>query len=336
VFDLQYIFHKRTHMLNPSVAGATRFGYSFKVAENVWGVRDLFVNVYLIFKPETNSWVLVDTGLRSARKKIHDAVAELFSAGTRLDAIILTHGHADHTGSVKELAESWDVEVYAHALEHPYLNGKSSYPPPDPTVGGGLMSLASGFMSRGPIDISERLRALPEDGSLPMLDGWKYYHTPGHAPGHISLFRERDKLLIAGDAFVTTKQESVLSILTQAEVLSGPPKYFTCDWKAAEKSVQLLADLLPDIVATGHGKPMRGLEMRRRLLLLSRNFKELAVPSGGRYVGRPAITGLEGVAEIPDNRRLKRILIGSGIIVAAGLISFFYARARYSRSSNAL
>lgn len=318
-------------MVNPSISEDKSLTYSFNVAKNVWGVRDGFVNAYIVHKPETNSWILIDTGLKSGRKKINAAVAELFQADTRLERILLTHGHADHAGSVKEIAEAWNVEVFAHELEHPFLNGHASYPPPDPTVGGGLMTLMSPFMPTGPINLGERLRTLPADGSVPFLSGWKYFHTPGHAPGHVSFYREEDKLLIAGDAFVTTVQESVICILAQAEILSGPPKYFTCDWKKAEKSVKLLADLMPEVVATGHGKPMRGLEMQRRLQLLSRNFRELAVPSEGRYVGHPAITDQHGVQHLPDNKRLNKIMIGAGLMVAAGLLSFLYTRSHYRK-----
>ena len=42
------------------------------------------------------------------------------------------------------------------------------------------------------------------------MPGWRWVHTPGHTAGHVSLFRDADRTLIAGDAFVTTKQESAL------------------------------------------------------------------------------------------------------------------------------
>ncbi len=84
------------------------------------------------------------------------------------------------------------------------------------------------------------------------------YSYPGHAPGHISLFRPRDKVLIAGDAFVTTCQESAFSVMLQTRKLQGPPKYFTYNWTSAERSVKTLAALEPSIVATGHGKVMSG------------------------------------------------------------------------------
>src|SRR5919107_1012291 len=58
-------------------------------------------------------------------------------------AVVLTHGHFDHVGSLEALLEAWDVPIYAHPLERPYLTGVSPYPPPDPLVGGGMMAFAS-------------------------------------------------------------------------------------------------------------------------------------------------------------------------------------------------
>ena len=192
----------------------------FTVAPGVWGMKEIFVNVYMILNPFDGNWVLVDTGLRSSSKNIKKMARHLFGENAKPAAIILTHGHFDHSGSVEKLAEEWNVPVYAHYLEVPYLTGKSSYPPPDPTVGGGLMSLMSWTYPRGPVNIWNHLNVLPEDGNVPGLPEWKYIHTPGHAPGHISLYRENDRVLIAGDALMTTRVESVLSVLLQSKSVS--------------------------------------------------------------------------------------------------------------------
>jgi glyoxylase-like metal-dependent hydrolase (beta-lactamase superfamily II) len=110
------------------------------------------------------------------------------------------------------------------------------------------------------------------------MPGWKWIHTPGHSPGHVSLWRESDRTLIVGDAFVTTRQESVYSALAQAPEMHGPPMYFTPDWISAGESVRRLAALEPEVVLTGHGRAMRGPEMRAALRDLATNFREVAVP----------------------------------------------------------
>jgi glyoxylase-like metal-dependent hydrolase (beta-lactamase superfamily II) len=265
--------------------------------------------------------------LKTSASKIKKVAEHLFWPETKPSAIVLTHAHFDHTGSLKKLAEEWDVPIYAHALEKPYLTGASAYPPPDPSVGGGLFTLLSFTYPKGPIDVSDRLLVLPAEGTIPGLPEWKYYHTPGHAPGHISLFRQRDKLLIAGDAFVTTCQESAFSVLLQTKELNGPPKYFTYNWQSAERSVKLLADLEPEIVATGHGKPMSGETMREDLHELADNFRKLAVPSSGRYVNEPALVNYEGTQYTPPphNRALLMTIAG---FTAAAVLGFIVVKNR--------
>ncbi len=274
-----------------------------KIAPHVWRIRDLFVNLYLIEDPISHQWVLIDAGLKSAAKKVNSTISNLFGSNIPPAAILLTHGHFDHVGSLKRFIEQWNVPVYAHALEFPYLTGRCNYPPPDPTVNSGLMADLSWLYPKKPIDITPHLKLLPPDCSVPFLPGWRYLHTPGHAPGHVSFFRDADKLLIAGDAVVTTKQESALFVLLQKKELSGPPKYFTYDWKASGESVKELAKLNPKIIATGHGQPLFGDQIAKDLHYLADNFFSLAIPKQGRYVTEPAIVDENGVHYLPPKKR---------------------------------
>jgi glyoxylase-like metal-dependent hydrolase (beta-lactamase superfamily II) len=227
--------------------------------------------------------VLVDTGLTHSSERIRRWVADHFG-DTRPSSIILTHGHFDHVGAVQELSEEWDVSVYAHPLEIPYLTGKESYPHPDPSVGEGMMARFSFLYPRSPIDLGDRAKALPEDGSIPGLPGWVAIHTPGHTDGHLALFRASDGLLIGGDAFCTTKNESLLAVMNQTPELSGPPKYFTPDWDKAKASMHTMAGLEPQILAPSHGLPMQGEHVTRSFKELAERFNELAKPEQGKYV----------------------------------------------------
>lgn len=245
------------------------------------------------------AWVLIDAGIPGSADLIRNAAAGRFGQQARPAAIILTHGHFDHVGALKELAEAWDAPIYAHALEQPYLDGRSAYPPPDPTVGGGLMSALSRFYPRGPIDVRPWLQPLPADGTVPHMTGWRWIATPGHTPGHVSLWRPADHALIAGDAVITTRQESAFAVALQAPELHGPPMYYTPDWPAARSSVERLAELDPATILTGHGPAMQGAEMRAALHTLARDFDRLAVPDQGRYVGEPAQADETGVTFVP-------------------------------------
>lgn len=296
----------------------------FTVAPGVWGRKDIFVNFYFIQDQTTGNWALVDAGLKWSAPKIKDMAKELFGEDTKPVAIILTHGHFDHVGALAPLIKAWNVPVYAHYLELPYLNGKSSYPPADPTVGGGMMSLMSWMYPLGPINIAEHLHKLPDNGSVPGLTDWKYVHTPGHSPGHISLFRDSDKVLIAGDAFVTTQAESAIQALSGAKNLSGPPKYLTCNWASAKQSVIKLEALKPEIAATGHGQPMSGEELKTQLSNLSTHFDDLAIPAEGRYVNEPAVTNEQGVVFIPPatTDKVSAVVKVIGVTLAIASVAF--------------
>lgn len=247
------------------------------IASGVTGLRILFVNVFAITTP-SRGWVLVDSGLPFSTGRIRKWVNSQFGENARPRCIIQTHGHFDHTGALKDLAEEWQSPVYAHSEELPYLTGKAKYPPPNPSAGGGLMSVMSPLYPRGPVDVSEWVRALSADGRIPDLPDWEWIHTPGHTAGHISLFRKQDRVLVVGDAFCTTKAESLLAVAQQRPELHGPPAYYTPDWDEARASVQKLADLRPAVLAPGHGLPMAGEEVEQALHLLAAHFDQIARP----------------------------------------------------------
>ena len=91
-------------------------------------------------------------------------------------------------------------------------------------------------------------------------------------------------MLVAGDAFITTSQESAYAVAVQRPELHGPPMYYTTDWEQARESVRRLAGLDPEFVVTGHGRPMEGEDMRAALRLLAHDFDRIAVPERGRYL----------------------------------------------------
>jgi glyoxylase-like metal-dependent hydrolase (beta-lactamase superfamily II) len=316
----------------PSKTDARR-AWPGAVTADVGYLRTGIVNLYLYGRRDASegSWVLIDAGMPGSASRIIRAAEEWTGSGAAPSAIILTHGHFDHVGSLNGLLERWDVPVYAHRLELPYLTGQSSYPPPDPTVGGGAMAALARFYPRGPINLGKRVQPLPENGTVPGMPGWRWIHTPGHTPGHVSLFREADRTLIVGDAFVTTKQESATAVLTQRPELHGPPAYYTPDWVAARGSVERLAALEPLQVATGHGPPLQGREMLANLHELARNFDRLAVPARGRYVGQPAVADERGVVLVPPAvpDPLPRILLGVGIAMIAGAVLKRSARGKH-------
>ena len=69
--------------------------------------------------------------------------------------------------------------------------------------------------------------AVDPQAGVPGLPGWAAIHTPGHTPGHLSLYRRSDGVLITGDGVVTVDLNSLLGILTNRQGVFGPPRYST-------------------------------------------------------------------------------------------------------------
>lgn len=249
-----------------------------RIAVGVEGLRIAFVNVFGLAAPN-GAWTLVDSGLPFCAGFIRRWAERTFNEPA--SSIVLTHGHFDHVSGAAELAQAWDIPIYAHPLEFPYLTGGKEYPAPNISTGGGLMgrALASALAPlypRGPVNLSKWLRPLatgPGVGEMTPIAGWEIIHTPGHTPGHVSLFRSSDMALLVGDAFCTTKPESFFeAALAQAPELHGPPAYFTADPRQAARSIRLLANLRPHIIAPGHGRPLAGAELEEKLTLLAAEY----------------------------------------------------------------
>jgi glyoxylase-like metal-dependent hydrolase (beta-lactamase superfamily II) len=292
------------------------------VASGVARLGIVFVNVFALGEPG-GPWLLVDAGLAGSAHWIHRAVARRFGAGARPEGIVLTHGHFDHVGAARELADRWSVSLYAHPLEIPYLIGRSDYPPRDPTMGGAMAQMSRLMPDHG-YDFGDRIHALPPDGGVPDLTGWRWLHTPGHTPGHVSLYREADGVLLAADAFATMNLDSWSAYFTRRRELSRPSPPFTSDWKITHESIERLTELEPRVIAAGHGLEITGADVAQKL----RDFAErYTPPRRGRYVGSPPVAGEGGVEELPPPvpDPYARRAVGA---LAAGTIIFALVRPR--------
>lgn len=135
---------------------------AYQVLPDLYCYPNRIVNICCVENSKkTNDWVLVDTGMPKSADSIIKAIEERFGENSKPKAIVLTHGHFDHVGAVVDLVEKWDVPVYAHEAELPFLTGESSYPEPDGSVEGGLVAKMAPMFPNEPVDLGNKVEPLP-------------------------------------------------------------------------------------------------------------------------------------------------------------------------------
>jgi glyoxylase-like metal-dependent hydrolase (beta-lactamase superfamily II) len=185
--------------------------------------------------------VLVDTGLRTSAKKITQALG-----GRTLEAIALTHAHGDHGGSARKLARDLGLPVWVGAADREAAEtGKVVTKPPYDKPG---LKLIAGAMGNMPsVSVARDLREGDD-----LADGFKVLDTPGHSPGHVSFWRESDRVLICGDVFFN------MNLATTRPGLRQPPSPLSVDPALNRESERKLAGLEPATVGFGHGPVIEG------------------------------------------------------------------------------
>jgi glyoxylase-like metal-dependent hydrolase (beta-lactamase superfamily II) len=238
-----------------------------EIAPGVAIVPSLVANAYLAGEPD--AWVLVDACTPGHEQMILRAAERRFGRGARPRAILLTHGHFDHAGSAAALADCWDVPIYVHRLEIPFLTGKAEYPPFDYSSPGFFTRLAR-FFPRATVNLGNRVAAFEPGQPLPGLPDWQIIETPGHTPGHVAFFRPAGAVLLAGDAVTTMNLDRFFDTIFRRRQVCRPPVPATSNWQDAAHSARVLASLRPSIIAAGHGLPVR--DAAAQLSDLAENF----------------------------------------------------------------
>jgi glyoxylase-like metal-dependent hydrolase (beta-lactamase superfamily II) len=193
---------------------------------------------------------LVDTGLPGQTGAIASALAELGLRIGDLRRIVLTHQDHDHVGSLAELVRLSGARVLASTTEAPFIDGTELPRFARPEVLAQRPELRATAEQFQPTPVDELL----EDGArLELAGGLRVIATPGHTAGHISLYHERTRTLIAGDALRATEGQ-----------LQGPNPSFTPDMAQAAESVRKLAALDVAVIVCYHGGVVRD-DARRQL-----------------------------------------------------------------------
>ena len=213
-----------------------------------------WVNSYLI---KEDGLVLVDAGLPNKGKKFLEEFRKLSVEPRNISLILVTHGHWDHIGSLKELKTATGGKVAVNQHETDWVGkGLKEMPPGIGLWGkmfGVMMRMYSSWakLSGTPVDL------VLEDKELSLesygIHG-KALHTPGHSTGSTSL------LLDTGDAFVGDLAMNGLPLRFGA----GLPR-FADDIVAVKKSWRLLLDRGARWIYPGHGKPFKADALERLL-----------------------------------------------------------------------
>ena len=193
-----------------------------------------FLNLTLIVD-EQNDNTLVDAGLPDQMEAISAALVEAGIGVRDLRRIIFTHQDLDHVGSGAALVRQSGARVLAHPADAPYIEGSLKPLKPSPEMLQQRPQVRKVLERLEPVRIDEYV----ENGTrLDLAGGIKVISTPGH----ISLYLERSKVLIAGDA-LTSERGS----------LNGPNPSMTLEMRTALQSIRRLADLEVDTIVCYHG-----------------------------------------------------------------------------------
>jgi glyoxylase-like metal-dependent hydrolase (beta-lactamase superfamily II) len=210
----------------------------------LWRLHTPVVQAYAV--RERDGFNLIDTSTAGEEGAILELLATLEREtpdGVRVYDILLTHGHDDHVGSAAALADRTGGRVIASREEAAAIRGDRTAPPP--VLSDWEIPLFNEVTATVP-----RARSLVPDRLVVDLEqlGWQrdatVVATPGHTPGHISVWFDRDRVLVAGDALASYDGRPIVGV-------------FNSDPRAATSSARHLATLDAEVVCFGHGEPLR-------------------------------------------------------------------------------
>jgi len=210
-----------------------------EIIPNVHLIPNTVANPYLLIDPD--GLTLIDAGLPGSHKKILRYLVGLGYAPGDLKRILITHADFDHVGGLAPLKAATGARVFAGPLEAQAMaEGHASRPlKPRSVITRLLFDLMAGLFKPARVQVDELL----SDGQiLPLLGGLRVVDTPGHTPGHISLFASSARILFCGD-----------SIVSGESGLRGSSGANNWDQAKSDESVRKQAALGARILCSGHG-----------------------------------------------------------------------------------
>lgn len=196
-----------------------------------------------------NFLTLVDCGFIKSIDTLEESMRNKGFYLSDLTHLILTHHDHDHMGNASEIKSRYPhIQVATSVAEEPYISGRQKslrlkqaekmqalLPPKQRAFGEAFCNV---LRQVKPVDVT----IIVNDGDVLDFCGCEVVATPGHTPGHISLYCTEQKTVIAGDAFVPEDGKPVIA---------NPQ--FTLDMEAAQASMGRLLALDADMYICYHG-----------------------------------------------------------------------------------
>jgi glyoxylase-like metal-dependent hydrolase (beta-lactamase superfamily II) len=179
--------------------------------------------------------VLVDAGIRNSYQIISNHLKQI-----PVHLHVLTHAHADHQGCSSMICNEFNLPLYCHQKE--VYRAETGFVTRDyPSSKNIIARFQQKYLAGTGHKVGKTIKENDFVGNFRVIE------TPGHSDGHISLFREKDGVLVVGD--VATN----MNLLTTIKGLHLPPSIFTTNKVENVSSLQKLAKLNPRIICFGHG-----------------------------------------------------------------------------------
>jgi glyoxylase-like metal-dependent hydrolase (beta-lactamase superfamily II) len=222
------------------------------VADGVVRLGTDLVNWYLV--EDGGGVTIVDAGAPAYRPQLEAGLARLGRTTADVAAVVLTHGHADHTGFAEQVRNELGIPVYVHADDEqltttakalgknessmlPYFRYPHAWKLVSHLATSGLpkpVKAVTTFADGDELDVPGRMRVI---------------HTGGHTSGHVALALDSRNVLILGDLLCT------LNPLTGE---SGPqlmPRAFNLSSGTILDALSKIEELDADVLVVGHGEP---------------------------------------------------------------------------------
>jgi glyoxylase-like metal-dependent hydrolase (beta-lactamase superfamily II) len=227
---------------------------SFADSFRIYPVRGYHGFFHLLYDDTRHEAVLIDTGLVGEMPRLSRIMTEIGLKWPEIKAILLTHGHLDHTGNLARLKELTGAPVLAHPLEQVHIDGAYPYTGPS-RLCGFMEAVGRGLLHYRSVHIDQSLDATRE---LPYWGGLRVIHLPGHTDGHCGFYSQRFNLLFSGDLFANYWFSTHL-----------PPVFLNTHPEKMAGSLRKVADLAPRSIIPNHYDNLDAELHRRRFDSLS-------------------------------------------------------------------